>query len=233
MSRKQVGPPDAEEPGTIDGQGACRMKVVMVHGFLNTGRLFRALCRRLESHGHVCHAPTFHPRDGRSGLPDLAEKLASFLKENVAPSAPVALVGFSMGALVARYYLQALGGVRSTKAFFSIAGPYRGSLNAYLYPGAGTRQMRPGSPFIRALDASSNALGTLPVYTYRTPLDLMTIPSRTSRIASAPELTVWCPLHSMLPRDPQVIEHIAGVLANMGAGETKNSEPPQAWPRVV
>jgi len=191
------------------------MNVVMVHGFLDTGRLLEPLCRRLEARGHACDAPTLHPRDARTGIPDLSATLAAFIGARVPPGAPLALVGFSMGALVVRFYLQALGGARGARAFFSIAGPYRGSVNAYLYPGLGTRQMRPGSPFLRSLDAGARALGSLAVFTYRTPLDLMVVPSTGSRIPGAPERVVWCPLHSLLPRNREVGEHIAGELAKL------------------
>src|ERR1700677_3943859 len=108
------------------------MTVVMVHGFADTGRLFRWLTRRLERDGHVCHAPTLHPRDASLGLPDLSEKLAAYIEASVAPGALVAIVGFSMGALVARHYLQALGGAGRARVFFSIAGPHRGTRCAWL-----------------------------------------------------------------------------------------------------
>jgi triacylglycerol lipase len=191
------------------------MNVVLVHGFLDTGRLLRPLCAALESRGHACHAPTLHPRDARLGIPDLSAKLARLVEGTFAPGAPLALVGFSMGALVVRFYLQALGGARAAKAFFSIAGPYRGSYNAYLYPGPGARQMRPGSAFLRSLDAGAHALDALAVFTYRTPLDLMVLPSTGSRIPGAGELSVWCPLHSLLPSDRDVGRHIAGELAKL------------------
>jgi triacylglycerol lipase len=194
------------------------MDVVMIHGFADTGRLFRTLCRELGARGHACHAPTIRPRSARLGIPDLSEKLASFIRDNVAAGSPVALVGFSMGALVARHYLQALGGARSTRAFFSIAGPHQGTLNAYLFPGLGTRQMRPGSPFLWELNAGTASLGDLPVFTYRTPFDLTVHPPRTTRIGSAPELVAWCPLHSMLPSDPAVVGHIAAELARLEPG---------------
>jgi triacylglycerol lipase len=198
------------------------MNVVMVHGFANTGRLFRALCGTLGARGHTCHAPTLYPRDGGLGIPDLSTKLASFIESNAAPGAPLALVGFSMGALVARHYLQAQGGARLATAFFSIAGPYRGSMNAYLYPGVGTRQMRPGSPFLQMLSEGTDALGALAVFTYRTPLDLMVVPSTGSRMPSAKDLALWCPLHSLLPRDHRLGEHIGDELARL--------EPPAARP---
>ncbi len=191
------------------------MNVVMIHGFLDTGRLFGPLCAALEAHGHVCHAPTMHPRDARLGIPDLSSKLSALVEGVVAPGAPLALVGFSMGALVVRFYLQALGGARTARAFFSIAGPYRGSFNAYLYPGLGTRQMRPGSPFLRRLDAGARALDRMAVFTYRTPLDLMVVPSTGSRIPRAKDVALWCPLHSLLPRSRDLAEHIAGELAKL------------------
>ncbi len=195
------------------------MNVVLVHGFGDTGRLFRRLWRHLEARGHLCHAPTFHPRDGGLGLEDLSGKLAWFIRANVARGAPVALVGFSMGAIVARHYLQARGGARSTRVFFSIAGPHRGTLSAYFHGGAGVRQMRPGSTFLRDLDAGAGALRGLPVFTYRTPLDLMVVPSRSARIAAASERVLWCPLHSLLPGHRPLMAHVAGELARLEAAD--------------
>jgi triacylglycerol lipase len=191
------------------------MNVVMVHGFGDTGRLFGPLLRRLESEGHACHAPTFRPRDGGLGIPDLSGKLASLI-DGLGPGIPLALVGFSMGALVARHYLQARGGAARATAFFSIAGPHAGTYTAYGYPGIGTRQMRPHSAFLRELNAGTSCLGGLTVFTYRTPLDLMVWPGSSTRIAGAPELRFWCPLHTMLPSFPGVMDHISSRLATPG-----------------
>jgi triacylglycerol lipase len=199
------------------------MNVVMVHGFADTGRLFRSMSRELEDRGHSCHAPTLHPRNARLGLPDLSAKLGAYIGENIPRGAPLALVGFSMGVLVVRHYLQEQGGAASARAFFSIAGPHRGTPNAYLFPGLGTRQMRPGSAFLRELDSRGDALGGLPVHTYRTPFDLMVYPPRTTRMAGAAELVVWCPLHSMLPADSTVVGHIAGELDKLDPSAARSA----------
>jgi len=190
----------------------------MVHGFADTGGLFRTMSQRLGAEGHACHPPTLHPRDARLGLPDLSAKLAAYIEGNVQRGAPIAIVGFSMGSLVARHYLQELGGAASARAFFSIAGPHGGTFAAYFYPGIGTRQMRPGSPFLRLQSEGAGAIEGLPVFTYRTPLDLMVVPPSSTRIGSAPELTVWCPFHSMMPSSTRVIGHIAGELERLGVG---------------
>jgi triacylglycerol lipase len=204
----------------------------MVHGFLDTGRLFRVLCRELAARGHACHAPTFRPRDAHLGIADLSGKLASFIRDDLEPGSPVALIGFSMGALVARHYLQAIGGARSTRAFFSISGPHQGTLNAFLFPGRGPREMRPGSTFLLELNAGVAALDGLPVFTYRTPLDLTVHPARTTRIPHAPELVTWCPLHSMVPGDPAVVSHIAGELARLDPGAAPDSTGKRRETRV-
>jgi triacylglycerol lipase len=208
------------------------MNVVMVHGFLNTGRQFGTLGRMLASRGHACHAPTLHPRDGRLGIPDLSAKLASFIEGNIPRGAPLALVGFSMGALVARHYLQALGGAQRAKAYFSIAGPHEGTRSAYLYPSLGTRQMRPGSAFLLSLAAGARALETLPTFTYRTPFDLMVIPHASARIQGAGETVLWCPLHALLTRDRQLGAHIAGELATLEARTAHQSGEPTHEPAV-
>jgi triacylglycerol lipase len=188
------------------------MNVVLVHGFLDTGRLFRTMAVRLAAAGHRAWAPTLRPRDGRRGIPDLAGKLAAFLAAEVPADEPLALVGFSMGALVCRYYLGEPGRRPGIRAYFAIAAPFAGAPAARLYPGMGTRQMRPGSAFLRDL-AERRGLEDLTVRSFRTPLDLTVIPSRQSRLAGVPDQVVWCPLHSLLPSDPVVI---AGIAAELG-----------------
>ena len=194
------------------------MEVVLVHGFLDTGRLFDDLSARLGAAGHACRAPTLEPRDGRLGIPDLSRKLASFIDGYVGAGAPLALIGFSMGALVCRHYIQALAGERRVCAFFSIAGPHAGTPTAYFYPGGGTRDMRPGSAFLGALGQPSDRLAAMPVITYRTPFDLMVMPPSTTRIAGATEVVVPSLLHSMMPASPRLAAHIAAALGRIGPG---------------
>ena len=174
------------------------MNIFLVHGFWDTGNVFRRLQRELTAAGHVCFAPTLHPRDGRHGLDDLARKLAVQIDAELKPDEPLAIVGFSMGCLVSRYYLQHLRGERSIKAFFAISGPLRGTATAWLYPGKGTRDMRFGSRYLQELDATANRLNGLPLHTYYTPYDLIIIPSTSSRLKGAVELKINALLHPLM-----------------------------------
>jgi len=171
------------------------MNVLLVHGFLNHGRVFRRLQNRLVTGGHNCFAPTLYPRDGRFGIPDLAHKLADYADRFLPADAPFAIVGFSMGCIVAKYFLQSARDNQRVRGFFAISGPMNGTLTAWLYPGQGTREMRPGSRFLQELAAAGYGASNIPVYTYYTPLDLMIIPATSSRMPDAQELSVWTPLH--------------------------------------
>ena len=170
------------------------MNVVMVHGFGDTGRLFRRMSRTLEERGHACLAPTMSPADARLGIEDLSVKLASFVDGEVPAGAPMAMVGFSMGALVVRHYLQALGGARRTRAFFSIAGPHGGTMNAYLYPGRGDArdaswQRIPARP--RRGSGESRRASRICIRSVPPDGD----PEHELRMAGAEDVVVWCPFH--------------------------------------
>lgn len=191
------------------------MNVLLVHGFWDLGRVFRRLQLRLEADGHKCFAPSLSPRDARHGIPDLAEKLADYVDRSIAPDKPLAVIGFSMGCLVAQYYLVSPRINRPVNAFFAISGPMHGSLTAWLYPGKGTRDMRPGSEFLRQLTARRNIASLLPVFTYFTPLDLMIVPASSSRIPNARERLVWSPLHRAMLWSPSVAHDICKHLRSL------------------
>ncbi len=194
------------------------MIVVMVHGFAESGRRFGRMRGTLEAAGHACFVPMLSPRDGRLGIEDLSRKLGDFVHSSVPCGAPMALVGFSMGALVSRHFLQHGGGSGRVRAFFSISGPHQGTWISYLYPGLGTRQMRPGSPFLRELDAGLPRLEGLTLHTYRTPVDLMVSPSKRARMPGVAEQVVWCAFHSHMQGHPRVIGHVVGELARLERG---------------
>ena len=110
----------------------------------------------------------------------MAQQLDQHINDQWGEEAAFVVVGFSMGTLISRYYLQGLGGAERCSAFFSISGPHRGSFWGYFYPGKGTRQMRPNSEFLKNLDATVERLGEIPIVSYWTPFDLMIVPATTT-----------------------------------------------------
>jgi triacylglycerol lipase len=140
------------------------MKIVLVHGIYNTGRIFFKMRRIFEKNGYNCFTPDLKPLDGRYGLDDLGEKLKVEINKNIGEKTKFVLIGFSMGGIVSRYYLQELGGFKRIKQFFTISTLHNGSYLAYLYPGEGAKHLRPNSQFLRNLELSESILNDIKVY---------------------------------------------------------------------
>ncbi len=156
------------------------MNIVLVHGFIGIGKIFFYIKKKLEAQGHKCFAPTLKPIDAKYGIEDLAIKLKAEIEQNLEPDTKFVLVGFSMGGIICRYYLQELGGVDRVNKLFTISSPHNGSYMSYLYPGKGMKELRPNSPFLKNLGENENLLNGINIYSYRTPFDLMIIPNNSS-----------------------------------------------------
>lgn len=155
-------------------------RVVLVHGFLENGANFRMLRKRLEKQGVECLVPKLRPSDGRGGLEGLAKRLKQDIETAYGDDQPISIIAFSMGGLVSRYYLQNLGGASRCDKLFTISSPHHGTQAAWIYPTKGAEQMRPGSLFLANLDKTQPRLGTMPVVSYRTPMDLIILPPASS-----------------------------------------------------
>jgi pimeloyl-ACP methyl ester carboxylesterase len=83
-------------------------------------------------------------RDNRVAARRLAELaprwLADYRQRSGKPEAKLILVAHSMGGLVARHFLEVLGGWQETKALLTFGTPYRGSLNALDFLANGYRE---------------------------------------------------------------------------------------------
>jgi triacylglycerol lipase len=155
-------------------------KVVLVHGFLDTGSIFRSLRRQLEARDVQCLVPELRPSDGRGGLENLAIQLKAEIEAEYGTEEPISIVAFSMGGLISRHYLQNLGGAARCEKLLTISSPHHGTQAAWLYPSKGAEQMRPGSGFLADLAKTEAQLGRMSVVSYRTPLDLIILPATSS-----------------------------------------------------
>jgi triacylglycerol lipase len=183
-------------------------RVILVHGFLDTGSAFKPLRKRLEKRGMECFVPRLKPSDGRGGLEPIAARLKEDIDARYANNEPFSIIAFSMGGLVSRHYLQKLGGARRCENFITISSPHNGTSTAWCYPTSGAKQMRPNSKFLAELAASENSLGTMPVTSYRTPMDLMILPPESSIWPRAENLKVPVLMHPMMLTSRLVLDDI-------------------------
>jgi triacylglycerol lipase len=187
-------------------------RVVMVHGIFQNGHNFYPLKKRLEKAGHDCLVPSLKPADARSGIETLADQLRLAIEEKWGKNADFHIVAHSMGGLISRYYLQELGGHEHCHSLITLATPHHGTTAAYLYPGKGAWQMRPKSEFLQQLESSEDRLSKVTLISYRTPLDLIILPSTSSHWELAQNHKVWAPAHPLVLHTPRVQRHIINLL---------------------
>lgn len=188
--------------------------LVLVHGINDTNLKFKTMQTVFEQAGHRCFVPSLVPKNASKGLVHLAGQLKCFIDAELAQIEPFSVVGFSMGGLVSRYYLQTWAGQRRVRHFFSIAAPHHGSVLAYCSASQGAQDMRPGSGFLRALAQGDERLQHLPCYSYWTPLDTMILPATSSVWANADNIRVVSLCHPLMVKNRWIM---ADILAKVGA----------------
>jgi triacylglycerol lipase len=191
---------------------AGHVATLLVHGIWDSASRLAPLKEGLSARGLTnVTALDLVPNDGRAPIPELAEQVRKAVAAFGA--VPIDLVGFSMGALTSRFYLQRLGGRARVRRFVSIAGPQHGTLAAYGLPFAGVRQMRPGSELIRDLQSDPDPWGDVHVHTVTTPYDLMILPSRSGELSgSRSHKSFPVKMHRWMITDARVLDYVAELL---------------------
>jgi triacylglycerol lipase len=170
--------------------------VILVHGIHSDGGCMRRLEKHLRSQGRIVFSPSLRPCTGRAPIEELAAQLASFADRNL-PRRKFDLVGFSMGGLVSRYYVQRLGGLERVEHFVTMATPHQGTKMAWLHPGRapGVVQMRPRSQFLLDLDRDADVLRQIKFTSFYTPLDTIVVPARSSAMPQARNISMLASIH--------------------------------------
>ncbi len=181
---------------------------VLVHGIFEDGSKFKKMRARLESRGIRCLTPKLRHMDGYGGLDLLAEHLKEDIDEAFGPKRRIIVIGFSMGGLVTRHYLQNLGGAERCETFITISSPHHGTAAAWAFPSKGVIQMRPGSDFLASLEATQGNLGDMPVISYRTPMDLIILPAKSSIWDRAENVEFPVIAHPLMIQSDKVLSDI-------------------------
>ena len=189
-----------------------RNPVLLIHGIKDDARKMEPLARYLRGQGWDAQTMSLHPSWGQKGLDVLAGQVADFIGENYAPGEKIDLVAFSMGGLVTRYYLQRLGGLARVQRYVTLSTPHHGTLIAYLLPNVGCRQMRPGSAFLRDLNADAAQLAQLDFTSFWTPFDTIIVPQRSSIMAQARNVKLRIALHPLMVWQSRVLDQVAEAL---------------------
>lgn len=186
--------------------------VVFVHGLMAAGPVFDPMRSHVEATtGWATLDFTYSPVTSFEGA---AERLAGCIEEHVPSTARVALVGHSLGGLLARWYVQEMGGRPRTSRLVTLATPHAGVTGARMAPLLPLAYaVRPEGTVVRRLKESAHVLEGMPHLSVAAGGDRMVDPRVSA--ASAPQCrVVWVPNvgHNELLYHPRTHDLVAGAV---------------------
>jgi triacylglycerol lipase len=189
--------------------------LVLVHGLWDTPRLFRRLQDQLQGRRQPLLVPYLPHGLGQRPLLDLATQLDRLVNQRFGADQVVDLLGFSMGGLVGRSWIQLAGGRGRVRRLISVGSPQRGSWVAAPWPGrwlASIADMRPGSPLLRQLNGDLSALADVDCCSFWCLADTLVVPSWTGvlPVGRCQQLPVWH--HKQLISSPAALGPIVAEL---------------------
>ncbi|MCW2724204.1 MAG: hypothetical protein JWN35_1125 [Frankiales bacterium] len=206
--------------------------ILLVHGLVDNRSIFTLLRRALRRRGFgriitLNYSP--FTQDIRAVAAQLGELVERTCEETGYER--VHVVGHSLGGVVARYYVQRLGGDARVHTLCTLGTPHAGTYAANLFSrglmlGA-VRQLRPGSDLMRELAEPAPGCRTRFV-AFWSDLDQLIVPQRSASI-DHPDLTVRNVAlrgvgHMSLPIHGPVVHEITTLLAHLGEdGSTRTA----------
>ncbi len=190
-----------------------RNPVLLVHGLTDTSHKMRSIAKHLRGLGWEVYDIDLTPNNGDAKLEVLAQQIADLIDRTFAPHQQIDLIGFSMGGLVSRYYVQRLGGIDRIQRLMTIASPHHGTISAYFSQRPGCVQMRPDSEFITNLNRDLDCLARLDFTSLWTPFDLMILPPTSSQLGLGTEIVLPVIAHPLMVFDRRCLDAIATALA--------------------
>jgi hypothetical protein len=215
LGRALHGRPEGPGDPLPAGSG---IPVLLVHGLADGQSVVPPLERELHGDGVGPFVPVacnpFGP-DIRTAARALGQQVESVCADGAGRTAVV--IGYSLGGLIARYYVQRLGGDAHVPLLITLATPHSGTATALLAPAHPLlRQLRPGSALLTELGEPAPNCHTRFVAFY-SDLDEAVIPAARGRI-DHPDLNARNVLvpgvgHLTLPLHQPVIDEMRALLA--------------------
>ena len=213
--------------------------VLLVHGIVDNRSIFVHLARVLRRRGHgTVQAVNYSPMTALTGdIRAAARDLGEHVERLCAASGVdrVHVIGHSLGGLIARYYVQRLGGDARVDTLVTLGTPHQGSQIAHLLPPTVVpRQLQPGSDLLRELTEPAPQCRTrfLAVWSR---MDQLIVPQRNARLEH-PDLQVTNVRvdhvgHMAMTIDPEVVHLVTCTLA--GTRPTRQRAAERSAPTTV
>lgn len=196
-----------------------RRPLVLVHGLWDTPRLFDRLLTCLNGAIPQVLVPHLPHGLGRVPIETMARWLNHEINGAFGAHSTVDILGFSMGGLISRCWIQEHDGHRRTHRFVCVGSPQRGTLTAQLVPQRwlpSIADMKVGSSLLKRLQQDwkqhPERLGSVDCCSYYCPIDLMVVPAWRGvlPVGTHQALPVWS--HPQLMHHPKALNTLTSTL---------------------
>ena len=172
------------------GVEAAETPILLVHGIIDNHAIFTVMDRALRRRGFQTLA-TYDYGLFTQNIPRAALRLGEAIEQLSAATGyeRIHVIGHSLGGLIARYFVQRLGGDSRVHTLVTLGTPHQGTQLAWaasLLPLV--RQLTPGSPVIRELAEPAPGCRTRFI-AFFSDIDHLVVPGRNARI-DHPDLNV-------------------------------------------
>ena len=183
----------------------------MIHGLWNTSSIFSSITSKLDEIGIEYFAPNLNHSYGMTSIIDLTNIVNELILEKYGLEKKIDILGFSMGGIIGRYWLQKFNGYKRTRRFISIGAPHKGTLIAQLvpkFPFRGISEMKINSYFLRELAKNEFLLNDIECINFFTYWDLMVFPGWWTNLNLGKQISLKVYKHRNLVRNKSVVEKI-------------------------
>lgn len=156
------------------------------------------------------------PVDGTAGVAELSLQLDRYARAMLARTRAtrIDVVGYSLGALVSRHWLQRRGGKAHARRFISVAGPQHGVVGGALPVARLSLDLDPVGPLMLDLMRDLDPWGPVEAASFFSPFDVVIVPTETAVLPRSTLVHAFlAPSHHHMGTDPHVLAAIERALS--------------------
>ena len=203
------GPAQAAKPAPPPATSG-KNPIVFVHGWNSSGTVWNTMISRFSADGwtsaELNNWSYNTSQSNATTASQLSAKIDDVLRRTGA--AKVDVITHSMGGLSSRYYAKNLGGDAKIDDWVSLGGPNHGTDFANACFQTSCYEMRIGSSFLTALNASDETPGAVAYGTWWSPCDTIINPDSSVALSGAANTQTACLGHSDLYADGTVYAQV-------------------------
>ena len=184
--------------------------ILFVHGWNSSGSTWNTMVNRFAADGWTAAELNAWSYNTSQSNKTTASQLGTKVDQILAATgaAKVDVITHSMGGLSSRWYVKFLGGEPKVDEWVSLGGPNHGTDTAYFCWQTSCSEMRPGSAFLRDLNAGDETPGAVNYATWWSPCDEVINPDSSVPLSGAQNTQTACLSHSGIKEDAFVYSQV-------------------------